>query len=90
MYYLKCVSSTTALPIPSRLCDHEHFTSLTGGELASRFLLAIQLCPDVLIAAHVFIVDSSGTVCTGSSNRFFKITDLEVAALANSEAVIAR
>jgi hypothetical protein len=41
-----------------------------------------------LIAAHVFIVGTNRPICASSSNRFFEITDGQVAAMASSETLL--
>jgi hypothetical protein len=51
--------------------------------------MAISYSPDVMVEAKIFIPDHDKTLCATSSNRFFEITDRQVAAIANSEAVIA-
>jgi hypothetical protein len=88
MYYLSCIASATGLQIPPHLIDNQRAQYLSSADLTSLILFAAGVPPDILIAAHIFILDEDRSICTSSSNRFFEITDREVAAVACSETVI--
>jgi hypothetical protein len=57
-------------------------------ELIALRTLVTQLSPSVLIAAHVFRVDTNRSICISSSNRCFEITDGEIAAIASSGTIL--
>jgi hypothetical protein len=88
MYYLSCIASTTSLPIPLGLVDDQHPQFLSEHDLSVLINLASALSPEIMIAAHIFIVDKDHSICTTSLNRFFEMTDQEVASVACSEAVL--
>jgi hypothetical protein len=88
MYYMGCVRRLTTLDIPQRFVDFDHPEQLSGEEVVALFLLATQLSPNALIEVGLVHIDQRGEICRDSQNRFFKVTDTQVAAFANSEVVI--
>jgi hypothetical protein len=91
MYYLRCVKTTTSLDIPDRLVNFNKWNNLSPQETALVFLLAVRFSPQVMARSwrHVFGMTQVESVPPGSRNRFFEVTDRQVAAFANEEVIVA-